>query len=172
MPGGLRHNEGKNRLDLIPPEWITALGEVLTKGANKYEDRNWEKGMDWSKCYASLLRHAVAFWDGEDCDPETGLPHPAHVAWNALALLTYMSTHPDEDDRPSSTVLDRWGAKPGEKWVKNSVGQLVPESKADLYVEENNAQLIPDMNAPDIQVVPEDRLPLVRHTMPADVCRD
>ena len=90
---------GKLRFDLIPPEWESALAAVLTKGAEKYADRNWEKGLSWSRRYASARRHLNAFWRGEDNDPETGLPHLAQAAWNCLALLTFMKTHPDFDDR-------------------------------------------------------------------------
>lgn len=99
---GLRHNEGKLRYDLVPPEWLEVLAHVMTKGAEKYEPRNWEKGMEWSKCYASLMRHVQAWYAGEDTDQESGLPHMAHAAWNALALVTYAADHPEYDDRPLS----------------------------------------------------------------------
>lgn len=96
---GKTYDAGKLRFDLIPPEWETALAQVMTAGAQKYADRNWEKGLSWSRRYGSLRRHTNAFWAGEDFDPETGLPHLAHIAWNALALLTFMQTHPEFDDR-------------------------------------------------------------------------
>ncbi len=37
---GIRHDEEKPRLDLIPPEVIFALGNVLKEGAKKYDTRN------------------------------------------------------------------------------------------------------------------------------------
>jgi hypothetical protein len=86
---GLRYDTGKNRLDLIPPEWEWELGRVLTAGANKYADRNWELGMDWSKIVGPLRRHLNCFLRGERLDKETGCHHLGHVAWNALALLSY-----------------------------------------------------------------------------------
>ena len=72
---GLRYNEGKLRLDLITPQIIKGIGDVLTKGAEKYADRNWELGMSWSKVIASLKRHLLAIEKGEDYDKETGLLH-------------------------------------------------------------------------------------------------
>lgn len=87
--GGLRYDTGKNRLDLIPPEWTWALGQILTKGAQKYAARNWEKGMDWSRIIGPLKRHLEKFQAGEQYDQETGCHHMAMVAWNALALMTY-----------------------------------------------------------------------------------
>lgn len=86
---GLRFDEGKNRLDLIPPEWEWELGRVLTEGAKKYADRNWELGMDYSKVVGPLRRHLNAYLRGERVDPTDGTLHAAKVAWNALVLMTY-----------------------------------------------------------------------------------
>lgn len=86
---GLRYDEGKNRLDLIPPEWEWELGRVLTEGAKKYADRNWELGMDYSKVVGPLRRHLNAYLRGERIDPTDGTLHAAKVAWNALVLMTY-----------------------------------------------------------------------------------
>ena len=99
---GLRYDNGKLRYDLLPADALAELVKVYTFGAAKYADRNWEKGMSWSRCFGSLLRHAFAYWAGEDNDQETELPHMAHVAWNALALCAYsMRGMEDFDDRPS-----------------------------------------------------------------------
>lgn len=87
--GGLRYNDGKVQLELIPPEWTWALGVVLTRGAIKYATRNWERGMKWSYCVGCIGRHLVKFLCGERYDLETGCHHLAHVAWNALALMSY-----------------------------------------------------------------------------------
>jgi hypothetical protein len=99
MEEGLRYDEGKVRLDLIPAEWVIALGSVLTIGAKKYADRNWEKGMKWSKCLGPLLRHVFKWVAGEDYDQESGRHHMEHVAWNALALVSYHNRKLGEDDR-------------------------------------------------------------------------
>lgn len=96
--GGLRYDAGKNRLDLIPPEWIWELGKVLTAGANKYADRNWELGMRWSKVVGPIERHFNRFLRGEQLDKETGCHHSAHIAWNALALFSYDIRGIGEDD--------------------------------------------------------------------------
>ncbi len=54
---GLRFNEGKLRYDLVEPFAHEKMVEVLTLGATKYAERNWEKGMKWSIVIASLKRH-------------------------------------------------------------------------------------------------------------------
>lgn len=38
---GLKYDDGKPRLDLVPPEAVMALGRVLTYGAEKYAPNSW-----------------------------------------------------------------------------------------------------------------------------------
>lgn len=97
---GLRFNEGKTRHDLVPAFAQEQYARVLTAGANKYAERNWERGMAWSKVLASLKRHVLAIERGEDYDPETGLLHAAHVMCNAGFLTEYYKIYPQGDDRP------------------------------------------------------------------------
>jgi hypothetical protein len=99
--GGFKLDQGKLRWDLLPPAALTELVRVYTYGLAKgYPARNWEAGMEWSRPFAALMRHAWAFWAGEDLDPESGLPHMAHAAWNALALVEYLLKGKGQDDRP------------------------------------------------------------------------
>jgi rubredoxin len=91
------------RYDLIPVYPLTALAEHYGRGAEKYFDRNWELGVNWSLPYAALMRHVTAWWNGEETDPETGTSHLSAVAWHAFALLEYTKTHPELDDRPRAT---------------------------------------------------------------------
>lgn len=87
---GLRFNAGKVPLELIPPEWPWGLALVMRAGVNKgYPANNWLKGMEWSKCVGSMKRHTARLEAGEWIDAETGQPHVAMAAWNALALLSY-----------------------------------------------------------------------------------
>ena len=51
---GLRFNTGKSRHDLVPQFAQEQYALVLTKGSEKYAERNWELGMKWSKVLASL----------------------------------------------------------------------------------------------------------------------
>jgi 5'(3')-deoxyribonucleotidase len=97
---GLRFNKGKLRYDLVQPNAHEEMVKVLTFGAEKYEDRNWEKGMSWSNVIASLKRHIAAIEKGEDYDEESGLLHAAHVACNAHFLTAYYKIYPQGDDRP------------------------------------------------------------------------
>ena len=104
---GDRHNEGKLRYDLFEPFAMQELARVFTKGAEKYAPRNWELGMSWTSVLASLERHKEAFKRGEDYDPETRCLHAAHIAWNALALLSYYKLAPQFDDRPHKYLSNK-----------------------------------------------------------------
>lgn len=96
----LRYNQGKLPMHLVPPSAIKAIASVLEYGANKYTERNWEKGANYSVPYASLMRHLLAFWSGEDNDPESGLPHTYHILMNAAMLVEYEQLDKSLDDRP------------------------------------------------------------------------
>ncbi len=51
-------------------------------GAEKYEDRNWQKGQPVSRYYDSLMRHVYKFMRG-DKDENHGIA----IVWNAFAML-------------------------------------------------------------------------------------
>jgi hypothetical protein len=97
---GVKFDHGKLRMDLLPPDVLEALARILTDGAEKYGCRNWEKGMAWSRPYSALLRHLLAWWGGQDTDPESGHPHLWHVMTNAVFLVSYEQRKIGEDDRP------------------------------------------------------------------------
>ena len=81
---GDKHDKGKLRLELIPPEAIEMLGEIYTYGAQKYGEGNWTKGFQPGRLIAAARRHDIALAKGEINDPDSGLPHAAHAAWNYL----------------------------------------------------------------------------------------
>lgn len=86
-----KDDQAKARYDLIPPDALDELARVFTTGAAKYGDRNWEGGLVFGRVFAALMRHAWAFWRGEDRDHEDGQHHLASVAWCALVLIAYQN---------------------------------------------------------------------------------
>jgi hypothetical protein len=94
------------RFDLVPVSPLYQLAEHYGRGAEKYADRNWELGYPWAFSFASLNRHLWKWWSGEDIDPETGSNHLVSVAWHAFALLEFVETHPELDNRPNTKVED------------------------------------------------------------------
>lgn len=101
---GRKFDDGKPRYDLLPPEMLEAAAAVLTYGANKYGERNWEAGMAWGRPFAALMRHMWAWWRGEDSDPETGYSHLWHALCCIAFLVAYEARGAGTDDRPEGGV--------------------------------------------------------------------
>jgi hypothetical protein len=93
-------DEGKTELQyILAMEGLEQVAAVGTFGAKKYARWNYKAGMPWMKLGGSLSRHLRAWLMGEDMDPESGLPHLAHLIYDALMLLDYSNNHKDKDDR-------------------------------------------------------------------------
>jgi hypothetical protein len=72
----------KGRYDLISPIMIERLAKLLQRGAEKYNDRNWEKGMPLSVYMDSGMRHLYKFLEGHRDED-----HLIAAIWNLQALL-------------------------------------------------------------------------------------
>ena len=68
---------------------LQTVVDVGTYGAKKYTRTGWATVPEGSQRYTdAMMRHLLAMdVDPDGLDKETGLPHLAHVAWNALAVL-------------------------------------------------------------------------------------
>src|SRR5688572_5557820 len=100
MEKGVKHDQHKRRLDLLSVPAMEGTADVLTHGANKYGDRNWELGLDYNRPYGALLRHLYAWWNGEDADPDSGMHHLDHAACELMFLQHYSKTGTGVDNRP------------------------------------------------------------------------
>lgn len=98
---GRKDDHGKVPYHLLAPEFLDATAQVLKFGAEKYAERNWEKGMNWSRPFSALMRHMWAWWRGERADPETGMSHLWHAACCIMFLLAYEARTVGNDDRPN-----------------------------------------------------------------------
>lgn len=87
------------RPSLIPIYAQVEEAKVYGMGADKYAAHNWRKGYPWSWSYDAMTRHLQSFWHGEDCDPESGLPHLAHARWHTGVLLEFWHFGIGADDR-------------------------------------------------------------------------
>lgn len=96
--GGIKGSKQEN-FSLLPWEQLAEVARVYEFGANKYDPHNWRRGYDWDLSFASLLRHAAAWWEGEYDDPESGYDHMASVVFHALSLMFFRKYHPDLDTR-------------------------------------------------------------------------
>jgi len=131
--GAVRDRGGrKPRPDLISPHAQMREGMIMTLGGEKYDLRNWEKGMPISECVASAQRHIE--------DYKLGLTNEDHLAqarWNLGAILHYEEEikagrmDPAIDDMPKYAQQDTLGTCPNAPDLDNgeciSVGDLVHE---------------------------------------------
>jgi len=108
---GTKNDSGKTRIDLIPPEFIFAVADILTFGAQKYEPYNWAKGINYSRVFGALMRHLWCWWGGKNptstsflfgnFDEETKRSHLWHAACCIAFLVTFEERkRTDLDDRP------------------------------------------------------------------------
>jgi hypothetical protein len=92
---------GRGRMDLLPWEVIYDDARHYENGSKKYSPRNFELGLEFSKCFSSAIRHMMQFWLGD-----TSEPHLIAARWHMAALAFYMKRIEDGtlpaslDDRP------------------------------------------------------------------------
>ena len=96
----MKNDNDKPRMDLLPPEMLVGVSNVLAYGAKKYSANNWANGAEWGRYYGALMRHMVAWWSGEDVDDETGYSHLHHAGCCLAFLMAYENRGLGTDDRP------------------------------------------------------------------------
>ena len=99
MTEGLKFDGDKAPMSLLSREALEQTAKVLAFGKQKYAAHNWRKGFYWNRPLSAAMRHIMAFNDGEDKDPESGLSHIAHAMCCLMFLLEFEKTHPELDDR-------------------------------------------------------------------------
>ena len=88
---GAKLDQGKPMVSLVLGGFARALMEVAkvgTFGAKKYTPNGWMSVANGIDRYSDAkARHQLYEAMGEEHDPDSGLLHAAHEAWNALAVL-------------------------------------------------------------------------------------
>lgn len=74
--------DGKGRFDLLPAGALKRLAQLYERGANKYGDRNWEKGQPLSRYLDSAMRHITDYLAGDREED-----HIIAAAWNCLGFV-------------------------------------------------------------------------------------
>ena len=85
---GMKFDDGKRDFTLLPWDSVESIVEVLEFGAKKYSRDNWRYVDDAKHRYTkAALRHLIAYTKGEIDDPESGMPHLAHLGCCILFLM-------------------------------------------------------------------------------------
>ena len=112
---GLKHDGGKPRLDLVPPEIIEAVGTVMTHGAEKYGEASY-RSVEPKRYRAALMRH-ICKWlkDPHGIDDDSGLPHLWHIACNVAFLLELDKPKIDKEILIDTKTLKKYGVITNDK---------------------------------------------------------
>lgn len=98
-------------LHYVPCTVMMEVGLALTEGACKYGAHNFRvAGVRSSVYYDALMRHTMAWWEGQDIDPDSGLHHVVKAISTLIVLRDAMINDMLTDDRPPSV--------PNQDWVK------------------------------------------------------
>ncbi|MEP3248073.1 MAG: dATP/dGTP diphosphohydrolase domain-containing protein [Sneathiella sp.] len=103
VDGNPKTAEGRKKtpLHLIPPIAMQAEAEVMGLGEKKYGAFNWRgHTVSASVYYSAAMRHLLAWYEGEEEDPESGQSHLAHVRACMGILLDADANDNLNDDRP------------------------------------------------------------------------
>jgi hypothetical protein len=104
----------KPPLHHIPCGPLFQIGGALLSGACKYGAHNWRVvGVRSDVYYDAMLRHVMQWWEGEEIDKESGMPHLAHAAACCVILLDaeaqnkLTDNRPPKGNNPSEAVADQ-----------------------------------------------------------------
>jgi hypothetical protein len=100
----VKHDAEKPALHLLPPAPLVDIAQVFGYGEKKYAAWNYidHGGLDASRIYRAALGHLMAWYQGEDTDPESGHAHLAHAGCSVLMLMQILKSHPARDNRPEA----------------------------------------------------------------------
>lgn len=107
LPSSGMREMGKLPVHLVPAEFNLLLSVILEYGAKKYAPHNFEKGMDPDDLMRGAESHLMAIKAGALYDPESGLPHAGHAAWNLLTFAMQMMREPALEELFTSVVARR-----------------------------------------------------------------
>lgn len=122
-------------LSTVSAPVMAELGLALLEGGRKYGRHNYRVvGVRASVYYDAAMRHLMAWWEGEDIDPDSGMHHTVKAMASLMVARDAEINGKITDDRPP---------KCPEGWVSylnQSAAEIVdqyPDAK-DPYTEEDH----------------------------------
>lgn len=90
----------KTPFEFIPLTALCGVARVLRHGAIKYGRKNWRKDPIMASTYqGAMMRHLMAYYDGETLDPDSGENHLSHIMANCIVMLDATTHKTLIDDR-------------------------------------------------------------------------
>lgn len=88
-------------LHCLPMKPLLEVGLAMMEGGRKYGAHNYRKmGVRSSVYFDAAIRHLIAWWEGEDIDPDSGIHHLMKLAADMFVIRDAMYMGNCEDDRP------------------------------------------------------------------------
>ena len=84
---------GKGRMDLLPWAAIMEISIHCERGADKYGERNIDKGVPMHSLLDSALRHLAKYMEGAKDEP-----HLVAAVWNLLWAVQFEKVKPEMQD--------------------------------------------------------------------------
>ena len=98
--------EGKAPMEYLVYSVLADDARVHKHGADKYGERNWQISEILASTYeAAILRHFLAWAQGEDLDPDSGLPHLSHIRACCAVLMDSEKAGTLLDDRDRKEIM-------------------------------------------------------------------
>lgn len=115
-------------LHLVPDTLSIFAAMAFTEGATKYGPFNWRVAGIRASIYRSALeRHLKSWWNGEECDPGTGVPHLASAIACLGIIMDAQLVGKLDDDRPPIAPI--------AELIRNSEGLV--KSLITLHADKN-----------------------------------
>jgi len=113
--------EGKTPYEFIPLASLSGAARVLAHGAKKYGRKNWRiDHINASTYQGAIMRHLIAYYDGETFDRDSGENHLSHIMANCMVLLDATEQGSLIDDRlEKESINDKRASSKGDS---DSVG--------------------------------------------------
>jgi len=87
---------------------LMEMGLAMLEGDRKYGRHNYRViGVRSSVYYDAAMRHLMAWWEGEDIDPDSGISHVTKALSCLSVLRDAMINEKFTDDRPPK-IKDGW----------------------------------------------------------------
>ena len=91
----------KAQLQLLPISAERHAAAALADGADKYGQFNWRaEKIEPGQYVAACRRHLAAWYEGEECAPDSGVHHLGHAIATLMILLDAQEHGCLNDDRP------------------------------------------------------------------------
>ena len=102
---GMKYDQEKPRMGLLPPHALLEVSKVLTFGAQKYAPDNWKFVENGPERYRdAALRHITATMQGEVYDPESGLHHLAHAICCLMFIIDVEKINLEKQEQEESDL--------------------------------------------------------------------